>query len=95
MRFANGHQELSRIVDRVPPTVFELVYFGSPTLFSVKGDSQSCVVELRSTVSAEEFDVVNAGWVSVLLNFKAVAEHGIDLRNHNQKYSWDFGFVDN
>ena len=35
-----------------------------------------------------------AGWVSVLMNLKAVVDHGIDLRNHEAAHSWQAGYCD-
>jgi len=33
--------------------------------------------------------------VSVLLALKAVADFGVDLRNHDRRRSWTAGYVDN
>ena len=38
---------------------------------------------------------VLAGWVSVLMALKASVDFGIDLRNHNPKWTWDEGYVEN
>lgn len=35
-----------------------------------------------------------AGWVAVLLNFKAAVDFGVDLRNKDPKRSWERGYVD-
>ena len=36
-----------------------------------------------------------AGWVSVLMALKASLDHGIDLRNHDLRRTWDQGYVEN
>ena len=36
-----------------------------------------------------------AGWVSVLMNLKARADHEVDLRNHDRSCTWDQGYADN
>ena len=46
-------------------------------------------------VSEAEFVEVRSGWVSVLLNLKAVADFKVDLRNHDPNKTWNQGYVDN
>ena len=46
-------------------------------------------------VDEDEFSEVHAGWVSVLMNLKAVADFQADLRNHDPQRTWDQGYVDN
>lgn len=95
MRFPNGESTRAEVLVREPPHTLTLVYFGAATRFSLSTTGEGCVVELATEVNAHEFDDINAGWVSVLLNLKAVGEFGVDLRNHDAAYSWDQGFVDN
>lgn len=51
-------------------------------------------VTLEHDVSSAEFAEVSAGWLNVLLPMKAWVHHGIDLRNHDPRRTWDQGFVD-
>lgn len=95
MRFPNGVSTHAEILVQKPPHALELVYFAAPTKFSLSAKGGGCVVELTADVEADEFDETNAGWVSVLLNLKAVGEFGVDLRNHDAACSWDQGYVDN
>ena len=46
-------------------------------------------------IAAEDWAEVHAGWVSVLLALKAVADFGVDLRNHDAERSWDKGYANN
>jgi hypothetical protein len=46
-------------------------------------------------VRAEEWEEVVAGWVSVLMALKAAVDYGIDLRNHDARYCWEEGYVEN
>jgi hypothetical protein len=46
-------------------------------------------------VREADYAETHAGWVSVLLALKAAADHGVDLRNHDEQRTWDQGFVDN
>jgi len=48
------------------------------------------VFELLSTDEGRE-----SFWVSVLMNLKARADHGVDLRNHDPARTWTKGYVDN
>jgi hypothetical protein len=48
----------------------------------------------ESGIPDENYRFHVPGWVSLLLNLKAVADHGIDLRNDDPAASWDAGFVD-
>ena len=54
------------------------------------------VWELLATDVRDEWHAeVNAGWVSVLMALKAMAEHGVDLRNHDAERTWWQGYCDN
>ena len=94
-RFADGTEEVSPIVRREPPHLFELVYFGAPTRFLLAADGKGgCELALSASVPDGDYDEVNAGWVSVLLILKAAADFGIDLRNGEPGRTWREGFVD-
>jgi hypothetical protein len=60
------------------------------------GAHGSTVLELTaSTVPAHDMVDLAAGWVSVLLNLKAVINFGNDLRNHERARTWLDAFIDN
>jgi hypothetical protein len=50
---------------------------------------------VNDRIAPEEWHEHYAGWVSVLMNLKAYADFGIDLRNHHPDYTWDNHYVDN
>ena len=96
--FPNGERLETRILERVPDVRFAFEYFeGSRAELSLSdGDGGGTVVRIHETNLDEATALENRpGWVSVLLNLKAVAQHGADLRNHDARLSWSQGFVDN
>ncbi len=86
-----------RILGRVPPHRFALDYFGTRVEFTLTKDRDGgtelalLATEVDDTVRAE----MTAGWVSVLMAMKAAVDHGVDLRNHDARRSWQQGYVDN
>ena len=98
LEFPNGERLETRILERVPGERFSFEYFeGSRAELSLAdADDGGTVVRLHETNLDEATVAENRpGWVSVLLNLKAVAQHGADLRNHDVRLSWSQGFVDN
>ncbi|HSR49508.1 MAG TPA: SRPBCC domain-containing protein [Acidobacteriota bacterium] len=96
--FPNGERLESEILDSQPGRRFVITYFGgSKVEFLLESDGDGgCVLTLRETGLSESDARLNApGWVSVLLNLKACADHNLDLRNHHSDRTWDQGFVDN
>ena len=95
--FPDGSQTSMRVTVVERPTRLVVHYFGSETAFQLKAVDQART-DLEVTVSnvpPKELLDVAAGWVSVLLNLKAVLNCGCDLRNHDAERSWQTGFVDN
>ena len=45
-------------------------------------------------VAPREWNDVHAGWLNVLLPFKAWVDFGIDLRNHDPERTWAQRYVD-
>ena len=96
--FPNGLRWRGRIVEQIPPKRYVVEYIGgSITSFDLEDDgSGGAVLTLRDVgVRAEEWEEVMAGWVSVLMALKAAVDYGIDLRNHDARYSWEEGYVEN
>ena len=95
--FPNGFKWKGRILQQEPPNLFALEYIGNTeTRFALSSGRGGTDLTLSDQGIAPEYrDVVNAGWVSVLMNLKAVAEFGVDLRNHDPTRTWDQGYADN
>ena len=95
--FANGATLTSRVLERVPPARFALTYFDdSVVTFELMTDGEGGTELLLTERGVpDEMRAENhAGWVAVLLALKAAADHGIDLRNHDERRTWDRGYVD-
>lgn len=94
--FPNGERYEAEILEQTPLQRFSLRYFGAVTTFDITEDGTGSVMTL-SVSEAPEDDWLEsyAGWISVLMNMKAVLDFGADLRNHDARKSWDQGFVDN
>ena len=86
-----------RIVLQRPPLLLEMDYFGVSTRFALQpAGEQATVLEVTaSNIPAHDMVDLAAGWVSVLLNLKAVINFGHDLRNHARPRTWADRFVDN
>ena len=86
-----------RVLQREPPSVFAVDYFGATTTFTLVGDGAGGTdLELVATNVDEAMRAeVTAGWVSVLMAMKAAVDHGIDLRNHDLARTWQRGYADN
>ena len=95
-RFANGQTCKSRVLERRPPHVFALDYFGGPARFELTPDGTSGTDLLLTPdgIGADEWNETHAGWLNALLPLKAWVTHGVDLRNHDPARSWDRGYAD-
>lgn len=95
--FPNGEALTSRISGVEPPRRLSFTYFGGSTVtFELRPAGSGTDLCLReSGVSPESLEQNRAGWVSVLMNLKAQADHRVDLRNHDPGCCWDGGYVDN
>lgn len=96
-RFPNGEVLASRVLELEPPRRFSLTYFdGATVTFELEPAGAGTDLRLHeASVPAANEAGNRAGWVSVLLNLKARADHGIDLRNHDPECAWSKGYVDN
>ncbi len=95
--FRGGDRWQSRVLRLSPPERMALTYFGGSTAeFRLSDDGAGgTIVELEeSGIPPDAFLDNHAGWVSVLLNLKAVAGWGVDLRNTDPDRQWAAGFVD-
>ena len=94
--FANGMGYRGRIIERVRPSLFSVDYFGSTAHFCLESDGSGGTDLILRNEEVPEADrvEVTSGWLNVLLPLKAYVDHGIDLRNHDPRRTWDQGFVD-
>jgi uncharacterized protein YndB with AHSA1/START domain len=95
-RFASGARMTARILERRPPNLFVVEYFGSPARFELSGDGNggTDLLLTHEDVEAGDWHEVHAGWLNVLFPLKAYVAHGVDLRNHDRRRTWDEGYAD-
>lgn len=94
--FPDGTEIVARVLERRRPEVFSLDYFGSVATFRLaSADGGTEVVLEHAGVPPHERAEVMAGWVSVLMQLKAAAQFGVDLRNHSATRHWGTGYADN
>lgn len=95
-QFINGHACTSRIVERRPPTLLAIDYFGGLARFELTADGRggTDLLLMHNLMGPDEWTEVHAGWLNVLFPLKAWVTYGIDLRNHDAKRSWDQGYAD-
>ena len=96
-QFPDGRVEPAEVLEEDPPRRFVVRYFGSRTTFEVEPEATggTCITVTAEDVPDADRCDVQAGWVSVLLCLKAVADHQLDLRNHHPQRTWSDGYVDN
>ena len=98
LTFPNGLVHVARVVATDRPRTFAIGYLGgSVASFSIesRNDGWTTLTLRDEGVPEEDQTETLAGWISVLMALKAAVDHGIDLRNHDPRRTWDQGFVDN
>ena len=95
-RFINGQTCAATIVTRRPPHEWTIEYFGAAVRIDLAGDGAggTDLTLTQTGVPPHEWHEVHAGWLNVLLPFKAWLVHGVDLRNHDAARTWDEGYAD-
>ncbi|MEX0288375.1 MAG: SRPBCC domain-containing protein [Flavobacteriaceae bacterium] len=95
--FPNSQEYKGKILKVVPSKEFHLNYFDSIVKFKLEPNvtNGTDLILINEEVDETEFSEVHAGWISVLMNLKAVADFQCDLRNHDPKRTWGQGYVDN
>ena len=95
--FPNGQTYIGRIIKVVRHREFQLEYFDSLVKFQLQSTEHggTDLTLINENVPEAEFEEVKAGWVSVLMHLKAMADFGCDLRNHHPDKTWDQGYLDN
>lgn len=93
LTFINGQILDVEVLESSPPNRLIFRYFGASivTLSFTADGKGGCDLHLREQ-DPEEGNL--AGWVSVLLAFKAAIDFGIDLRGHDPERTWERGYVD-
>lgn len=97
-RFPNGAQHRAQVLESLPCRRFSVRYFGGSVCTFELAPGPNGGTDLALTdegVPEDWWAETHAGWVSVLLALKAAADHGVDLRNHDPKRTWDQGYADN
>lgn len=94
--FPNGETHKAEILAKTTPVQLSIRYFGAITTFDLEGAAGGTTLALNVSETPEDDWLESyAGWVSVLMNMKAVLDFGADLRNHDPAKSWEQRFVDN
>jgi len=95
--FPNGQTYEGRVIISNPYKEFQLDYFNSLVKFHLEPSENggTDLTLINENISESDFPEVNAGWISVLMNLKAVADFECDLRNHDPKKTWDQRYADN
>jgi uncharacterized protein YndB with AHSA1/START domain len=96
-RFPNGYTWAGEILEAEPDRRFSVRYFDGDVSFELLEDG-SGGTDLTLTDAGRpvgDREEVHAGWVSVLMTFKAATDFKVDLRNHDPARSWDQGYADN
>jgi uncharacterized protein YndB with AHSA1/START domain len=95
LEFIDGTIEECALEREEPPRRIVLRYFGSRVEVTVEPTDDGSDLTLWVTeVPATDWIEVHAGWLNVLLPFKAHIDHGIDLRNHDTRRTWREHYVD-
>lgn len=94
--FIDGSSYEGKILQRQPPRLWAIDYFGTKASFELASDGSGGTDLLLSHegVSPDEWNEVHAGWLNVLFPLKAYLVHGVDLRNHDPTRTWDQGYAD-
>jgi hypothetical protein len=95
-RFVSGYVHAGRILQRRPPYVWAIEYFGAEARFELADDGRGGTDLLLTHTGLQpgEWQEVHAGWLNVLFPLKAWLVHGVELRNRDPQRSWEQGFAD-
>ena len=96
LTFPDGTQEHCTQIESAAPRHFGFTYFGSRVMVELRDDGcgGTDLLLTNDGVAEADYEEVHAGWLSVLLPLKAVADFGVDLRNHDPARTWQQGFAD-
>jgi hypothetical protein len=95
-RFVNGHTHTSAILERKAPRLWVIEYFGAEARFELADDGSggTDLLLTHRGVPDAQWNEVHAGWLNVLFPLKVFCVHGVDIRNHDARRTWDEGYAD-
>ena len=95
LHFIDGTSELCKVTDTASPSHIRMQYFGARVDITLErvDDGTDLTLTARDVPEADWQDV-NAGWLNVLLPFKAWVDFGVDIRSHDPTRTWRQRYVD-
>lgn len=95
LHFIDGTVETCAVEESSPPSHIGFRYFGSRVDIRLERVESGTDLTLTAReVPSHEWHEVHAGWLNVLLPFKAWVDFGVDLKNHDASRTWRHGYVD-
>jgi uncharacterized protein YndB with AHSA1/START domain len=95
LHFIDGTVALCEVVESVTPSHIRMQYFDARVDITLDrlDDGTDLTLTAHDGPSADWQDVY-AGWLNVLLPFKAWVDFGVDIRNHDPSRTWRQRYVD-
>jgi uncharacterized protein YndB with AHSA1/START domain len=94
-QFIDGTVECCAVEATESPVHIRFRYFKSRVdIHLERRDAGTDLTLTALDVAPTEWNDVHAGWLNVLLPFKAWVDFGIDLRNHDPRRTWTQRYVD-
>lgn len=95
LQFIDGTVALCKVTERVSPSHIRIEYFGAQVDIALERLEAGTDLTLTArNVPSDEWQDVFAGWLNVLLPFKAWVDFGVDIRSHDPERTWREGYVD-
>ena len=93
--FIDGTAATCEVVETTAPLLIRLRYFGSRVSIQLEPRREGTDLTLVALdVEPHDWSDVHAGWLNVLLPFKAWVDFGVDLRNHDPSRTWSQRYAD-
>jgi uncharacterized protein YndB with AHSA1/START domain len=95
LEFIDGTIELCAVEELQAPSQITFRYFHSRVdIRLARRNDKTDLTLVAHDVALHEWNDVHAGWLNVLLPFKAWVDFGIDLRNNDPRRTWSQRYVD-
>ena len=95
LHFIDGTVALCQVTDRTAPSHIRMQYFGARVdITFARLDDGTDLTLTAWDVPAPDWQDVYAGWLNVLLPFKAWVDFGVDIRSHDPARTWRQRYVD-